>query len=297
MNDQSTDTKESELTIARRKPRNHYGDLFLLIGLCLSLTLLVYSTRSSLPRVIAGGLCIFFAPGYVLLAALYPDQRSISQGQRLSASVGISVVVSSLLYLAAAYSLGITPHSSLGIVVAWILAMGLVAGLRRYRTPRPDRLVLRPSIPPTARQKREPLSKWLRLGQIAAILVLGVTVGRLLWISSRTVPQFTEFYLLGSKGLAGGYPKHTQVGHPITVTIGIVHHGKNPQSYDLLYRIDNEGYVFAKSVVLDDGEQWESEVEIYPLETSKRQKIVFDLHKEGQEFPYDTLHLWIDVSE
>ena len=113
---------------------HRYGDLFLLIGLCVSLALVIYLTPDSPLRIVGGALCILYAPGYALLAALYPDKKAINRGQRFFASVGLSVEISSLLNLMITYSVGTNLHSSLGVIVLWIAVMVLIAGYRRYPT-------------------------------------------------------------------------------------------------------------------------------------------------------------------
>jgi uncharacterized membrane protein len=276
---------------------HRYGDLFLLIGLCVSLALIIYLAPSSPLRIVGGVLCILYAPGYALLAALYPDKKAINRGQRFSASIGLSVAISSLLNLMITYSVGTSLHSSFGVLAFWIVVMVLIAGYRRRLTPAFKRFTTGISIRPAFWQEKNPLQRGLFLATIGAIILLGLAAGRLIWVSDHTAPQFTEFYLLGPSGLSEEYPEHILAGHPITVTVGIVHHGRYSQNYGLFYQINDSDYQLINNIVLNNEEKWESEVEIYPLQTPTSQKVVFGLYKEGEAFPYDTLHLWITAED
>ena len=81
--------------------------LFLLAALLLNAAglLLFPSFPLLLPL---GAISLFFIPGYLLLAALYPDPRSLPPPQRFLGAFGLSVVVSSLLLLLVAYTAGFT---------------------------------------------------------------------------------------------------------------------------------------------------------------------------------------------
>jgi len=150
-------------------------------------------------------------------------------------------------------------------------------------------------------QRRIPLRRaqaWLRRwdswARITALVLLLCAAGRLWWVSSQAKPQFVEFYLLGPSGLAAGYPEHAVVGTPITVTVGAVHHG-SPTAYELRCQIDQDDRGPATSIVLDDGERWESDLSIQPPKVPGRQKIILTLRKAGDESAYRELHLWLDV--
>ena len=271
----------------------HYLDLFVLGGLCALLGVFIYFVPYSLGQALVGAFCMFFAPGYSLLSALYPEQKSIGYVQRLVTSVGLSVVITGLLSLGTSYLIGASLSSVFGYLVIWIITMIIITVYRRQAIPPSERFVPLLDIHFSSWRKAGPPQKWVSWAQIAIIILLLLAGGRLLWVASRTGPQFTEFYLLGVKELAANYPESVSPGDPITVTVGVVNHEGTTATYDLFYRIDENDYVPLTSILLDNESRWESKVKAHTLDTHERQKVTFGLHKSGEEFPYRVLHLWV----
>jgi uncharacterized membrane protein len=258
--------------------------------------MVIFLAPDSPLRIVGGALCILYAPGYALLAALYPDKKAISRGQRFSASVGLSIVVSSLLNLVITYSAGTSLHSSLGALLFWIAVMVLIAGYRRYLTPPSECFTLHLSIRLPARRERGSSNKWISLLQISAILVLGLTAGRLLWVTSQTSPQFAEFYVLGPDGVAGGYPEEAAVDEPIVLICGVVNH----EHSDVEYRVEMAGDGDTKQIAnlwLGHEEMWEQPCAFTLTEPGQNRKVTFLLYRGDDEEPYRSLHLWITVKE
>jgi uncharacterized membrane protein len=296
LNDQYTIVRK-ECSISMRKQTWHrYGDLLLLIALCISVATLVYLAPDSPFRVASGALCIFYAPGYALLAALYPDKKAINRGQRFSGGVGLSVVTSSLLMLVMTYSVGTSLHSSLGVLVFWIVVMVLIAWNRRSRISPPECFTLRLSIRLPTWQERGFPNKWMSLAQILAILVLGLTAARLLWVSSHTSPQFAEFYVLGPDGVAGEYPEEAIVDELVFLILGVVNH----EHSNVQYRIEMTGDGGTKQIAtlsLGHEEKWEQPYTFTLAEPGENRKVTFLLYKGDEKEPYRSLHLWITVRE
>lgn len=273
----------------------NYADLFILISLCLLLLGLIYLIPNSSLRVLVGTLYIFYAPGYALLAALYPEQL-INHGQRFFSSLGLSMVITGLLNLAATYYIGTNLRTSFSILTVWIVMMTFIAGYRRYLTPLPNRFILRFNLSvSTIWQQNTGVQKGLLLAQIIVILFLGLAAGRLIWVSSQNNPQFAEFYLLGKNGVAGNYTKQVFMGTPVVITLGIVNHGKDSVPYELFVRIDDEDFSPITNIVLNNQEQWVSDVTFYPQQRPGKQKVTFVLKKSGESFPYRMLYFWLDV--
>ncbi len=273
--------------------RHDYKDLGILIGSSL-LALIALLLPYSLVRLVLGGAFLLYAPGYALLAALYPKQTPLNTVQRLTASVGMSVVVSSLLALIITYTSGtslVTTSSTLGL---WILGLSCIAAYRRSQCAASERFVPTAAGVIPAWKTLSAQRRGLILAQLGAILILFLAAGRLLHISRRATPQFAEFYLLGQDGRAGAYTETLTANTPHPVTVGVIHHG-TPTDYQIFYTADNTHYETIAAPLLHDGEKWESSVALVLPASPRFQKVTFALHKPGEPFPYRKLYIWAYV--
>ena len=135
------------------------GDLAAVAAVAL-LTLLVALALPWPPlRVPLGLLFVLFAPGYALVAALFPERprdappagpdqeagrRGIGWLERVALSLGMSIAVVPLMGLLLNYTpWGIRLVPVLVMVAAFTLGMGALAAWRRARLPEPQRLELR----------------------------------------------------------------------------------------------------------------------------------------------------------
>lgn len=269
-------------------------DLLLLAGMCTVAVGAAFLLPSSPVRLLLGSGLLLFAPGYVLIAILYPEEGSIEPWQRFFASIGLSVVISSLLGLIITYATSTTLLSISGMLALWVIGMSFVAGYRRSLCPTPERFAPHMALHLAKWRTRAGEFNWIRVTKMAAMLILLTAVTRLLVISHKTVPQFSEFYILGRDGMIGSYTEHVTAGTPLQVTVGVVNHGASTQ-YQLFYSTDDSDYVRIGEFLLGDNEKWESELTL-PLPPSPRyQKITLALHKSGTDFPYRRLYLWAYV--
>jgi uncharacterized membrane protein len=269
-----------------------YKDLVILMGGSVLAVIAMLLPYSLVRLVLAGGF-ILYAPGYALLAALYPKQTPLNTVQRLTASVGMSVVVSSLLALIITYTLGttlVTISSTLGL---WILSLACIAAYRRSQCAASERFAPAASALP-AWQALSKQRKGIILAQLGTVLILLMAAGRLLHISRRAAPQFAEFYLLGQDGRAGAYTEALTANTPHPVTVGVIHHG-TPTDYQIFYTTDNTHYETIAAPLLHDGEKWESSVALVLPASPRFQKVTFALHKPGEPLPYRKLYVWAYV--
>lgn len=132
---------------------------------------------------------------------------------------------------------------------------------------------------------------------IVLILVILAAIGALVYVIA--IPEagerFTEFYILGPDGKAENYPTEVVLGEEAEVILGIVNREHEETSYQVEVRIDQVTDKEMGPVVLDHEEKWEQEVSFMPTKVGESQKVEFMLYKHGQEEPYLTLNLWIDV--
>lgn len=275
---------------------SHYGDLLILVGLSFVAGVFVFIWPSPVGRVIAGSVLIFFTPGYLLLAALYPDSELLDFGQRFWVSFGLSVVVVGLLGLVIVFSIGVTLRVVYSVLLLWILAMALIATYRRHVAPPPK------SFPGYALLSLAWMGKlraknWGQRAEAITILLIILAAGRLLWVSSRTVPQFTEFYLLGDDGALGNYPERVGVGEPVSITIGIVNHENEATPFALVYRLNDGEDVILEQLVLRQNERREFEAELSLPAEKGLYKVTLSLQKENESDPVQYLHVWLSVND
>ena len=149
------------------------------------------------------------------------------------------------------------------------------------------------------------MGKWAhtsRLNKVLSIVlmvaILGA-IGTLAYIitSPKVGERFTEFYILGLEGKAEGYPKELKVEEEGAVIVGIVNRERETVTYRLEVTIDGLRHNEVGPIVLGHGERWEREVGFTPVKVGEKQKVEFMLYKSGQNEPYRTLDLRIDVED
>ena len=132
---------------------------------------------------------------------------------------------------------------------------------------------------------------------IILILLILATIGTLIYViaAPKVGERFTEFYILGPEGRAENYPSNVVLGEEVRVILGIVNRESEELSYRVVVNIDEVKSNEIGPVVLANDEKWEQEVSFIPTRVGENQKVAFVLYKQGQEEPYRTLRLWIDV--
>ena len=84
-------------------------------------------------RYVAGSILVLFAVGYATVEALYPEEGSLSDLERLALSVGLSLAVVPLIGLALNYTpWGIRLGPVLTSLVVYTTSVSLVATYRKY---------------------------------------------------------------------------------------------------------------------------------------------------------------------
>jgi uncharacterized membrane protein len=129
--------------------------------------------------------------------------------------------------------------------------------------------------------------------------VLLATIGAIVYVV--TAPhegeRFTEFYILGPGGKADNYPTNLVLGEDADVRLGIVNHEYEEVSYQVEIVIDGVRNKEIGPVVLANEEKWEQPFSFIPARAGENQKVEFVLYKRGQDKPYLTLSLRVNVGE
>ena len=107
--------------------------------------------------------------------------------------------------------------------------------------------------------------------------------------------RFTEFYILGSNGIASDYPTDLKVGEEGKVIIGIVNHEYENVTYRLEVKF-NGSLIYEEYAVFIENEKYESLFTFTATKKGENQKLAFLLYKDQQIETYRTLHLWVKVT-
>jgi uncharacterized membrane protein len=176
---------------------------------------------------------VIFAPGYALVAALFPGKEDLDWIERLALSLGLGIAVVPLIGLALNFtSSGIT-LTSIGIATA-LFTVGTVAVAlsRRLGLPIPSRPSLSLNIRVPTWGDYGLLDKSLILAVASSLLVAAGAFSYVLLAPQPSTP-FTEFFILGPGGNATGYPSHLNLSQPGSIVLGMV----NRESTSMTYRI------------------------------------------------------------
>ena len=109
--------------------------------------------------------------------------------------------------------------------------------------------------------------------------------------------SFTEFYIVGLDGKAGGYPNNLVIGEEGEARIGIISREREISSFRITIEIDGTRQAETSPLTLAPDEKWEGVIEFTPQKAGDDQKVVFILYKNEVIEPYLELFLWVDVTE
>jgi uncharacterized membrane protein len=107
--------------------------------------------------------------------------------------------------------------------------------------------------------------------------------------------SFTEFYILGSNGVASDYPTNLSSGENGSLIIGIVNHENKKESYHLVVMSDNNLQI-NQIVILNNQQTLEIPFNFTAGQPGKME-IDFMLYKlPDNTNVYRSLHLWINIT-
>ncbi len=258
------------------------------------LIIMILFPLSSVLRIILGLPFVLFFSGYGLVLALFPKKEGMGGIERVALSFGLSIAVVPLIGLILNYSWwGITLESTLYSVASFIFLMSIIGWIRRKGLSEGERFNIEfnltaPGWGGTAWDRV--LSVVLVIAIMGALGILGYVIA-----TPKVGEKFTEFYLLGPEGKAADYPRELKVGETGKVTVGII----NREHQDMEYHVEiwsAEDLIGELGPVrLRHGQTYEREVNIFPVVAGNSQKLEFLLFRQGEDEPYRSLHLWIDI--
>ncbi|MEF8915562.1 DUF1616 domain-containing protein [Natronomonas sp.] len=278
----------------------------------------MFSTE--LGRVLLGALAVLFAPGYALVAVLFPgrstgtdvfrrleggvelESRTVTLLERLVLAVGLSVCMVPLIGVGLHYTSGISPSSFLGTIGVMTTLLAVAAGIRRYRVSPKDRFnprLIRGPLAAASRLKEGSASSTMSVILILGFVIAGSGIG-IAVLGAEPGEQFTEFYLTTDdpetgEAVAGEYPDEITRGEPVTVDLGITNQEGETVEYTvvvLLQRFDEDGELVAANgldtftTTVEAGETWEQSHTTRPETTGDNLRLTYLLYVE--EPPADT---------
>lgn len=318
------------------RPGGGVGDVLDLLGVgtvaVVVVVTIVVGGRIAAPiRVAVGTVLVLFAPGYALVALLLPNrtteasdggERSVATGERLLLSLGLSVVVVSLVGLLLNYTtLPINQYNlpvAVGVttLLLTLLALGrrlLAEPARRFSgdslgTPR--RLVRRVT---TGSTRSTAVSAALVIGLVVAVAGVGLGVA-----TTENGEQYTEFYLLSEDEsgalVADDYPSELTVGETTGLHVGVGNQEGEPVEYTVvaqLQRIDRDQGratvaertgVGGFEVTLGAGQTVERRHTFEPTVEGEALRLTYLLYtgtppsNPSSATAYRSVHLWVDVT-
>jgi uncharacterized membrane protein len=196
-------------------------------------------------RIILGLPFILFIPGYTLVFALFPIKKTdhgIDIIERIALSLCLSVAIVPLIGLALNYTAwGIRLNIVLLSLFFFIMSMGVIAIYRWIKTKPGERFTITFNI--SLPKSESKLDKTLNVILVVFIVIIIILLVYVI-IRPKTGEQFTEFYILGSNGMAQNYPTYLNAGENTSVILGLVNHEGQSIHYTIEIWLLNQTTVF-----------------------------------------------------
>jgi uncharacterized membrane protein len=278
----------------------------LFLGACMLLALIAIGDQAGFLapiRLILGFVYIFFAPGYCLVAALFPRADDLDGIERLGLTIGLSIAHISLLALlldALPWGIRLWPiaFGECGVIALF----SAIALWRRAHIPTAEVYAPTPRWRPR-RWWRSFAAAERRIYTLlaATALVVGVFAAWIFLVPAND--QFmTEFYMLGRDGLAERYPYQVSEGEELALTFGIVNRERDERSYRVeVWVLDSVQSNAAELVAtagpfrLQPGEKYQAPIAWRMPTAGTDQKVELRLFSNDDPNPYRQLQLWLDV--
>ena len=282
-------------------------DLALLASVALLFPILMLmpnTAGTALLRVPIGLALALLAPGYALTEVLFPHRADLDEVARIAISFGLSAVTLPALALALnALPWGLQPWPMTLALSVWIALLCAVAVGRRWTLARSAPIAARGAIAPGSRP-RGPGSVARGRYVIGALAILSVLIaGASIMIATGAQAQPTEFYVLGTHGLAQDYPRRAAPGDQLSATIGIVNRERSERVYRVEvwasdpHRPDRRELIEQASPIVLAAEQRQEQLISWRMPwTDDGQTVEFLLFIGDSPTPYRQLSLSLDVA-
>jgi uncharacterized membrane protein len=284
-------------------------DLKLIIVLAILALISIYlpQVEGTAIRTILALLVIVVAPGYALVAALFPGKVDINNAERMVLSLGMSVILAALFGLGLNFTAwGISLDPVAISLCFFSVAIALVANMRRLELPESDRFTLR-LIRTVSALKGEAFpegSKFLdNAATVVLLLCIALSVSTIAYviIFPQYGEKYTELYILGPNGIAENYTTNYHLGDNGTFIIGVVNHEQRSMSYNVQVVLNNsvnESTLYTDQFTLADNQTLQKSALITPNVIGTNMELQFLLYANGNmSSPYRECHVWINVTQ
>lgn len=242
---------------------------------------------------------ILVAPGYSLIASLFPKKDDLKIIERITLSLGLSIAVTSLIGFLLNYTpFGIRLEPILLCLSVFTILMGIIAYTRRCKLLEDERFSVNfkyhfNRIVESLKQesgKDRILSIVLVISMIFAVAATAYVI---------VVPKgekFTEFYILGPNGMASDYPTNLTAGEIGNVTVGIENHEYSTVNYEMVIKLNNQT-INDTNITLSNNQTYLEPFTFTPYSYGQNQGLEFLLYKlPDNNTIYRSLHMWLNIN-
>ncbi len=244
-------------------------------------------------RIPFGVVSVLLAPGYALVALIFPDGDHIDFLERMGLSIGMSlgIITIQALILDRAPG-GLAPGSIRVMMMATSLVLLAGALLRRAKAlPGAQRPWTRGT------ERSSPAGRAVRFTQ--AIVVANLVIAALAYaitVGDRPPPP-TEFYILGREGILANYPREVVVGSSVALHLFIQQAQNEAGQYNISVRRGDTVLTSLGPIGVEPGTMWEGNLQIVPDAVGGDQEVSIRLEQFGQAQAFRTLRIWFDVRD
>lgn len=280
-------------------------DLYLTIAVTVLMLALTYTPvfSNSIFRAALAFPVTLFAPGYALVAAMFPRKKDMGGIARVTMSLGLSIIIVPLIGFGLNYTpLGVHLDPILACVTIFTIVCSGLAMWTRFSVPEEELFYpeLIREVKTVLGNDKNRVDKAFTAAIVIA-LVLSAGLSTVLIFMPRQGEPFTEFYLLGPEHVTSGYPENMTIGEQQSVTMCVANHERREMTYDIVVRLEDNAtasQLITEHLVLADNETWEKTAEIRPDRTGTRMKLDFSLYSDGDmDEPYQQCRLWVNVTD
>jgi uncharacterized membrane protein len=188
--------------------------------------------------VILAAPAVFFIPGYVLTAAIFPRRGELTWAERVALSLALSISAVPILgLLLNATAFGVTTVSSANSLISFSILMGVVAYWRRTRIPFADRLSASITFSLEDLRESSHFELLITIALSVSILIVVLFATYVVLLPPPNQP-FTSLYIEGpGSGVSYVNPICLNSSQSATITIGVRNREQTQMNYTLLVEL------------------------------------------------------------
>lgn len=279
--------------------RNFSDIAFIFIWMITTFISIIAISEDAYIKTILAIPMVLFIPGYLLTTVLFPNKDDLGMIERISMSLGFSIVTVSLLGLLLNFTFGIRLIPILVILCIYTIIILFITINIRKRLSEGDQFSVKfHIIYHSIRNWLEPKGKTDYICTIIFIFMVMMTVGTIYYTMAtpKIGERFTEFYVLDSSRELNNYSTNLALNSPATWLISVTNHEYESVDYTVQIVMDNN-ILSSAQLKLDNNQRLEKDITFIPNKKGTDKKLEFLLFKNNNlEVPYRSLYLWIDVT-